>query len=222
MPDDTDYSAMTAKFSLKKQPVQPRSQLTVESITEAAVQILRQEGRAGFTTNHVAERAGVSIGTLYQYFADKDVLIAEIKRQHFHALRQLIRDAYMQHQAAPLAEIVAAFVRASIAAHRIDPQLHRVLSEEFSGFDFSEDEHEDGPAGHKVRQQVEALLEQHRASLRPGIDIPLAARICYGLVENSTHGAVIHGALAGDGEMLVRELQLAIMAYLLPPPETRG
>ena len=67
-------------YDLKKQPLQDRAKYTVGVIKEAAAHILREQGLQGFTTNKVAERAGVSIGSLYQYFPSKESLIAEIKR----------------------------------------------------------------------------------------------------------------------------------------------
>jgi AcrR family transcriptional regulator len=66
----------------RRKPKQARAQATVDSILEAAVQVLQRDGAVGFNTSHVAERAGVSIGTLYQYFPDKDaILLAAAKRE---------------------------------------------------------------------------------------------------------------------------------------------
>ena len=60
----------------RKRPQQERSRITVEAVLEAAAQVLERDGYADLTTTAVAERAGVSIGTLYQYFPDKDAVIA--------------------------------------------------------------------------------------------------------------------------------------------------
>lgn len=59
----------------RKSPIQQRSRATVATIMQAAAQVLQRRGYTGFTTNHVAERAGVSIGSIYQYFPDKDALL---------------------------------------------------------------------------------------------------------------------------------------------------
>src|SRR5271163_4144859 len=69
---------MAAKRSenQRRKPRQARSRLTWEAIVEAAAQILERDGAAAFNTNAVAERAGVSIGTLYQYFPDKQAILA--------------------------------------------------------------------------------------------------------------------------------------------------
>lgn len=65
----------------RRQPTQERAQVTVSIILEAAVQILRTERRAGFNTNRIAERAGISIGTLYGYFPNKDAIFIALARQ---------------------------------------------------------------------------------------------------------------------------------------------
>ena len=66
------------KTTTRKTPVQRRSRATVAVILEAAAHVLEERGHAGFTTNHVAQRAGVSIGSLYQYFSDKDALLTAL------------------------------------------------------------------------------------------------------------------------------------------------
>jgi AcrR family transcriptional regulator len=74
---------MTAESSKnqRRRPRQARSRATWEAIVEAAAQILERRGSAGFNTNEVAERAGVSIGTLYQYFPDKHAILAAAARR---------------------------------------------------------------------------------------------------------------------------------------------
>ncbi|HEX6243300.1 MAG TPA: TetR/AcrR family transcriptional regulator [Polyangiales bacterium] len=66
----------------RKRPVQQRSRDTVDTILTAAARVLEQRGYAGFNTNRVAERAGVSIGSVYQYFPDKDALLAALGIQN--------------------------------------------------------------------------------------------------------------------------------------------
>lgn len=66
----------------RRQPRQARARVTYDSILQAAVDVLARDGAAGLTTNRVAERAGVSIGTLYQYFPDKTaILLAAARRE---------------------------------------------------------------------------------------------------------------------------------------------
>jgi AcrR family transcriptional regulator len=65
----------------RKQPLQDRARITVEAIVEAAAQLISAHGLEGFNTNSVAERAGVSIGSLYQYFSNKDAIMAALIRR---------------------------------------------------------------------------------------------------------------------------------------------
>ena len=75
----------------RKAPVQARSRATYEAILEAAARILEAEGLAGVTTNRVAERAGVSIGSLYQYFPAREAILAElVKRMRLEMSARLI------------------------------------------------------------------------------------------------------------------------------------
>jgi AcrR family transcriptional regulator len=72
----------TTRKPQRRRPRQARSRATLDAILEATARILERRGVGAFTTNQVAERAGVSIGTLYQYFADKEaVLLAALRRE---------------------------------------------------------------------------------------------------------------------------------------------
>ena len=63
---------------MRKSPTQARAEHTVDAILEAAAQILQSDGEEKLNTNRIAERAGFSIGTLYQYFADKEAIVAAL------------------------------------------------------------------------------------------------------------------------------------------------
>jgi AcrR family transcriptional regulator len=74
----------------RRQPSQARSEHTVRVIFEAVAQVLNEQGEAAFTTNRIAERAGVSIGTLYQYFDSKEAIVmAMLARKRERVMRQL-------------------------------------------------------------------------------------------------------------------------------------
>src|SRR5256885_17137254 len=74
--------ASTTRLKPRRRPRQERSRETVEAIVEAAAQVFERHGYAAGTTNRIAERAGVSIGSLYQYFPNKDAIVAELARRH--------------------------------------------------------------------------------------------------------------------------------------------
>ena len=81
---------MKSVENARKIPSQVRSRATVEIILEAAAQLLESVGEDGFNTNALAERAGVSIGTLYRYFPDKQSIIAALARQEKDAFEQIV------------------------------------------------------------------------------------------------------------------------------------
>jgi AcrR family transcriptional regulator len=70
------------RIAARKSPSQERSRRTVERILDAAARIFHEQGYAGATTNDVADEAGVSVGSLYQYFPNKDSLLVALTRRH--------------------------------------------------------------------------------------------------------------------------------------------
>ena len=99
-------------------PRQRRAAQTVEAILEASIQILEAAGLAGLTTNAVAARAGVSIGTLYQYFADKNAILLALARREMEAtVARLAHDTEPAADRTPEQRVRAA-VRAMLDAFR--------------------------------------------------------------------------------------------------------
>ncbi|WP_426230265.1 TetR/AcrR family transcriptional regulator [Pararhizobium sp. DWP3-4] len=124
---------------MRKEPRQARSKATVEAVIEAGARILSDQGWAEFTTNKVADAAGVSIGSLYQYFPDKLSLIEAIRRRHLDDCLAVMRKSWKE--GLPVALFVEGLVRDMIAAHSIHPGLHRVLIDEAPSFHASKDPH---------------------------------------------------------------------------------
>ena len=97
-------------------PRQARAAETVSAIREAAAQVLEAGGLAAFTTNAVAERAGVSIGTLYQYFADKAAIVRAVAEHELRATLASVAKAMAEESDVPDDERVRAVVRAIVNA----------------------------------------------------------------------------------------------------------
>jgi AcrR family transcriptional regulator len=101
-------------FEPRKTPVQARSTVTVEAICEAAIQVLLSHGADKLTTTRVAERAGVSVGTLYQYYPNKESLLAAVFVDHLNRVTMAMEAACKKAHGRPLADmlhdIVVAFV----------------------------------------------------------------------------------------------------------------
>src|SRR5262245_10468698 len=124
---------MTArkKTTPRKTPLQSRAVFTVDAILEAATYILRKEGWDKFTTNHVAERAGVNIASLYQYFPNKESIVVELQRRHVGKARQEFPKAFPTFKSErTLRGLLRLMIDAGVREHRVAPALHRVFAEE--------------------------------------------------------------------------------------------
>jgi len=116
----------------RHQPSQTRAQATVDAILEAAGQLLVTRGRAAVTTNAVAARAGVSIGSLYQYFPNKGAIFEALQERHRGQVKPLIEHA-LSRLADPgedIAEVIVTLMRALAELHRVNPERMRVLANE--------------------------------------------------------------------------------------------
>ena len=104
------------RLKLRKKPVQARSTFTVDAIFEGCIQVLLAEGPERLTTTKVAECAGVSVGTLYQYFSDKYSLMAGVLEQHVQAISRRVDHACDISKGEPLERAVGNLVTAFFAA----------------------------------------------------------------------------------------------------------
>lgn len=134
---------------MRKEPRQARSRATVDAIVQAGARVLGDRGWAGFTTNKVAEVAGVSIGSLYQYFPDKLSLIEAVRSHHFEDVLRVIRKAMDGRK--PVRQFAEALVDGMIAAHLEHPALHRVMLDEVPGHAGSRSAHESFRAEYLTR-----------------------------------------------------------------------
>jgi AcrR family transcriptional regulator len=114
----------------RKMPTQARSQETVTVILEASARILESEGLRGFNTNAIAERAGVSVGSLYQYFPDKDAIVLALIGSFEEGLHNAVLRAVQFGRGEELKPRLRLLVRALVTVHYRRPRLNRVLEAE--------------------------------------------------------------------------------------------
>ncbi len=195
--------------SPRKRAVQARSRATVDVILKATARILIAEGYDRASTNKVAARAGVSIGSLYQYFPSKEALVAALLEQHLEEMGQVLRAAFPRLAAAPLDRAAEEVVRLMVAAHSVDPALHRVFVEQVPRI--GQLERIQG-----FEQEMIALVRAYLGPRRDQLvvdDLDLAAFIVVGIVESLTHAAVLSRP---DllGEPFVREVSAVVIRYL--------
>lgn len=117
----------------RKTPRQARSTVTVDAVFEAAIQVLLSDGAQRLTTTRVAERAGVSVGTLYQYYPNKQALLYAVMRRHLEHVAGIVEQACELHHHVPLCAMVQGLVHAFVAAKtaRVDEAraLYHVAAE---------------------------------------------------------------------------------------------
>ena len=120
-------------FEPRKTPIQARSTVTVEAISEATIQVLLSHGAERLTTTRVAERAGVSVGTLYQYYPNKQSLLFAVLEHHMNNVATRVEAACESACYKPLAEmikeIMEAFVDAKVERADVSAALYRVAAD---------------------------------------------------------------------------------------------
>lgn len=197
----------------RKMPKQQRSRETVDVILAATARVLVKEGFDRASTNRIAEQAGVSIGSLYQYFPSKEALVAALVERHIETMSEALEAEMHALVDAPLDLCVRRMVTLMLDAHAIEPELHRVLNEQVPRVGRLHRVHE---VEERMQRLGRAYFERRRHELRPGLDLDTAAFIVVQTIEALTHGAMIHGELAPARDALVEETTTLVMRYLKP------
>lgn len=191
----------------RKLPQQDRSKVTVDAILTATAHILTQQGYDRTTTNRIAELAGVSIGSLYQYFPSKEALVTALAEHHVNTMMAIIESKLNELCNAPIAVVLHELVKVCIAAHAIDPMLHKVLNEQVPRINNTN-------AEKRVTALLHTYLELHRDQIQPQ-NLDLAVFILERTVEALTHTAVIERPeLLNDGQ-LEQEITNLLLSYLV-------
>lgn len=208
-------AARRDRLAPRRRPRQARSQATSAAILEAAARVFAAHGYAAGTTNRIAERAGVSVGSLYEYWPNKDAILTALLERHIDEARAVLAPLVAQARAGaePLADVVRGFVTAMVALHAHEPALHRVLFEE-------------APIPAKVRRalaaidelmvrEVAALLREHPEARVP--DPTLAATLVVHTIEALTHRLVLHLGRAADRDAWIAEVTTLVLRYVARP-----
>jgi len=183
---------------------------------------LIKEGYDRASTNKIAAVAGVSIGSLYQYFPSKEALVAAVIDRHTQELSQVFRNALLRVATRPIEVAARELVAAAIDGHRVNPKLHRVLAEEVPRTGRLENIE---AVERSARAFVRGYLEAHRSEIDIA-DLDLAAFIVVTTVEALTHSAVLRrpDILADEkaGEFVDEVTRLVLLYLRTPSPLRRG
>lgn len=194
----------------RKTPRQARSRALVDAILDATARVLVEDGFARTTTNRVAERAGVSIGSVYQYFPSREALVAAVARRHSEQLKDALH-AVLADKPVNLETEIRAMLDAVIEAHQVSPELTAVLSGEvpkLGALDWKAD---------STRRGIDLaslLIARHAAELRSGLDRDMAAIVCATCVEGVMSAAArVSPERIVDGS-IAQELCSLLLGYL--------
>jgi len=196
----------------RKEGSQERSRATVDALVEATARILVREGFDKASTNRIAAVAGVSVGSLYQYFPSKEALVAAVIERHQQEIMQVVRGELAEAANQPIEQGVRTLVAVAVKAHRVDPKLHRVLAEQIPRVGRLEKMETFNRENYAL---FRAYLERHREEIRAA-DLALAAFVCVTSIEALTHTAVLHHEIVSDEatEALIDEATRLVVGYL--------
>jgi AcrR family transcriptional regulator len=196
----------------RKEASQERSRATVAALLEATARILVREGFDKASTNRIAEVAGVSVGSLYQYFPGKEALVAAVIERHRQQILQAVRGELAQAASQPIKQGVRTLVAVAVKEHRIDPNLHRVLAEQIPRVGRLEKAETFNRENYAIFRNY---LEARRDDLRVD-DLEIAAFLCVTSIEAVTHNAVLHHKIVSEEAMeaLIDEATRLVVGYL--------
>lgn len=205
--------AHRTRIKPRKFATQERSRATVDALVEATARILVKEGFDKASTNRIAEVAGVSVGSLYQYFPGKEALVAAVIESHQHEIMQTVQGEVAEVLALPVETAVRKLVAVAVKAHRVDPKLHRVLAEQVPRVGKLEKLETFNAENYALFRRY---LENHREELCVD-DLELASFVCVTAIEALTHNAVLHYSKVFSDEAmeaLIDEGARLVIGYL--------
>ncbi|MEO8844938.1 MAG: TetR/AcrR family transcriptional regulator [Kofleriaceae bacterium] len=194
----------------RKRPRQQRSKDTVDTILDATTRVLKHAGFDGLTTNAVADKAGVSIGSLYQYFPNKEAMVSALIERHSNEMNAAILNELSRVATLPIAQAARAVIELTISAHAIDPALHRVLTEQVPRIGKLAKLRELDNISHRM---VAGMLSARRHELAIA-DVELAAFVLVSAIESIVHRAALLYPDKLRDPRLVDEATLLVTRYL--------
>lgn len=204
-----------APLAPRRKPRQSRAQATCDAIITATTQVLVKDGYDAVNTNHIARVAGVSVGSVYQYYSSKEALVMAVMERYREAGLTDLEEGIARLSGATLREALRLLIRQVLATKAANPRLHQVLVEQLPRVrQFQQVDRYTA----RILRLVRTFLEPHARELRPK-DLDMATFIVVNTVESLTHVA-----LADRPEYLTRaayvdELCELVVGYLQPAQE---
>ena len=197
------------RTSVRRRPQQRRARQTFDAVLEAVIRLLKREGLSAITTNRIAEVAGVSIGSVYQYFPDKRAIFIALHQRHIEQIDRLVEAKLFEHAASPLDVLMQAMIEAMVDAHIPDPELFQLMSTEVP-------HRADGTKDFATRLHgAFRLAIQSRAhELKKGRDLDKVVFVVTNMVDALSHGAALRRPAGLSLAEAKAEITRAVLAYL--------
>jgi AcrR family transcriptional regulator len=195
--------------TLRKQPQQARSRDLVLVIVEAAARVFNECGYEAATTNQIANIAGVSVGSVYQYFTDKQSLLTALHEHHAAQVLSVLDAACQRAPERTLKESLENVVRSLLALHRERPTLQRILHDEHAFLQYRK---ADSPVGRDIVARAGELLAAY-----PALNLPnplLAAQLLVRTVEELVHATILDPPIGATSDEVEGAIVRAAQAYL--------
>lgn len=170
----------------RRQPTQERAQATVEAMLDAVVRLLQRGGAAAITTNRIAATAGVSIGSVYQYFPDKHAIFIALHERHIREVDRVIHRKISESSGEPLDRLIASLVDGMIEIHAVDPELSALLDSEVP-------HHTDGAQefSSRLHSAFRKVLTPHAKSLGGAVKLDIRAFLLGNVLDALGHALVL-------------------------------
>jgi AcrR family transcriptional regulator len=193
----------------RKTPVQARSTASVNAILDATLQVLLRVGKERLTTTRVALRAGVSVGTLYQYFPNKSALLQAVLKRHLDQVTAAVERACKEQQGATLRQMATALITAFFEAKIRNAKTSVALYSVSSDVDGAKIVQQTGTRTH---QAIVEMLASSRDRL--ATDPQTVASLLQGMMVGVIRRMLESGAPEKEGDIFRRELIVVACAYL--------
>lgn len=204
---------MKTSISPRKAPRQARSQATVEAILDAAARVLVERGYAATNTNLVAELAGVSVGSLYQYFPNKDALITALHERHSRQMNEVAERVLAIDDDVDFDAALNRVIHGIVEAHLVEAGLHRVLERQLAGME-TLDHHAE--VERKMSEQILLLLKRYPHEVKVP-DLRLATYMLMHSLHSLVHAVVYERPSGVSLKQATKEMVRFTHLYLTTP-----
>lgn len=199
----------TVRFEPRKTPRQARSTASVAAIMQATIQVLLKDGKSKLTTTRIADRAGVSVGTLYQYFPNKSSLLQALLKEHLDGVALAVEGACEAARGTSLAKMAealsSAFVRAKFGNINASAALYAIS---------------DGLEGKRIARGMHARLTKAIAAMletapgKPIVEPQVVAVTLFSAMAGVSRAMLEMGVTRGTMATMENELTVMVRAYL--------